>query len=241
MPRVFVKELKDGDSVNEIFLLADKQLRANRNANLYLLATLRDRTGVVSGLMWNVVEETVQHISAGDYVRVRGKVQLYQGGLQMIVTHIDQVPETSLDPEDFQSLQVQTSGEYGGLGIEVTMEDGFVKVISPMDGTPAAAAGIKPGDFITAINGKPIMGQTLNDAVKEMRGERGTSIEITILREGVDLARQTLAGVKGAVAVDRGAGADVFDVGGAAGFFLAARVFHFFVAVVGGTQTAFLT
>ncbi len=102
MPRVFVKELKDGDSVNEIYLLADKQLRANRNANLYLLATLRDRTGVVSGLMWNVVEETVQHISTGDYVRVRGKVQLYQGGLQMIMTHIDQVPETSCDPEEFQ-------------------------------------------------------------------------------------------------------------------------------------------
>ena len=102
MPRVFVKELKDGDSVNEIYLLADKQLRANRNANLYLLATLRDRTGVVSGLMWNVVEETVQHISAGDYVRVRGKVQLYQGGLQMIMTHIDQVPETSCTPEEFQ-------------------------------------------------------------------------------------------------------------------------------------------
>lgn len=101
MPRVFVKELKDGDSVNEIFLLADRQLRANRNANLYLLATLRDRTGVVSGLMWNVVEENVQHISAGDYVRVRGKVQLYQGGLQMIVTHIDPVPETTCNAEDF--------------------------------------------------------------------------------------------------------------------------------------------
>ncbi|MEI6539192.1 MAG: OB-fold nucleic acid binding domain-containing protein, partial [Planctomycetota bacterium] len=84
MVRVFVKELKDGDSVNEIFLLADKQLRANRNANLYLLATLRDRTGIVSGLMWNVAEEMVQNVSAGDYVRVRGKVQLYQGGLQMI-------------------------------------------------------------------------------------------------------------------------------------------------------------
>ena len=91
-----------------------------------------------------------------------------------------------LDPEDFQSLQVQTSGEYGGLGIEVTMEDGFVKVISPMDGTPAARAGIMPGDYITAINGKPIIALTLNDAVKEMRGERGTELEITILREGID-------------------------------------------------------
>ena len=102
MVRVFVKELKDGDSVNEIFLLADKQLRANRNANLYLLATLRDRTGIVSGLMWNVGEEMVQNVSAGDYVRVRGKVQLYQGGLQMIMTHIDHVPRSSCDEEDFQ-------------------------------------------------------------------------------------------------------------------------------------------
>jgi carboxyl-terminal processing protease len=91
-----------------------------------------------------------------------------------------------LDPEDFQSLQVQTSGEYGGLGIEVTMEDGFIKVISPMDGTPAARAGIMPGDYITAINGKAIMGKTLNDAVKEMRGEKGTELEITVLREGMD-------------------------------------------------------
>lgn len=97
-----------------------------------------------------------------------------------------------LDPEDFQSLQVQTSGEYGGLGIEVTMEDGFVKVITPMDGTPAAAAGIMPGDFITAINGKPIIGQTLTDAVREMRGERGTEIEITVLREGIDPFQVTL-------------------------------------------------
>ncbi len=91
-----------------------------------------------------------------------------------------------LDPEDFQSLQVQTSGEYGGLGIEVTMEDGFIKVISPMDATPAARAGIMPGDYITAINGKAIMGKTLNDAVKEMRGEKGTELEITVLREGMD-------------------------------------------------------
>jgi len=108
MPRVFVKELKDGDSVNETFLLADKQLRANRNANLYLLATLRDRTGVISGLMWNIAEETVQHIAAGDFVRVRGKVQLYQGGLQMIVTHIDPATEASCNPEDFH-VQAQAN------------------------------------------------------------------------------------------------------------------------------------
>ncbi|APZ95809.1 3'-5' exoribonuclease YhaM family protein [Fuerstiella marisgermanici] len=102
MPRTFVKELSDGDTVNEFFLLADKQLRANRNADLYLLATLRDKTGVISGLMWNVSEERMQHFSAGDIVHVKGKVQLYQGGLQMIVTFIDTAPESAYDAEDFQ-------------------------------------------------------------------------------------------------------------------------------------------
>lgn len=101
MPRTFVKELKDGDSVNDVFLLADKQLRANRNANLYLLATLRDKTGVISGLMWNVVEENVQHLATGDMVKVRGKVQVYQGGLQMIVAQIDPAPSSAYNVDDF--------------------------------------------------------------------------------------------------------------------------------------------
>lgn len=101
MSRRFLNQLGDGDSVDDIFLLTDKQLRANRNANLYLLATLRDCTGVISGLMWNVAEESVAHINAGDYVRVRGKVQLYQGTLQIIVTHINSVPSEGLDPADF--------------------------------------------------------------------------------------------------------------------------------------------
>ncbi len=110
MPRTFVKELSDGDTVNEIFLLADKQLRANRNADLYLLATLRDKTGVVSGLMWNVSEERMNHLSAGDMVHVKGKVQLYQGGLQMILTFIDRAPDSSYNPEDFET-QAQANVE----------------------------------------------------------------------------------------------------------------------------------
>ncbi|MCA9070831.1 MAG: CMP-binding protein, partial [Planctomycetaceae bacterium] len=101
MSRRFMNQLGDGDSVDDIFLLTDKQLRANRNANLYLLAQLRDCTGAISGLMWNVAEESVAHINTGDYVRVRGKVQLYQGTLQIIVTHINTVPSEGLDPADF--------------------------------------------------------------------------------------------------------------------------------------------
>ena len=103
-----MKELKDGDSVNEVFLLADKQLRANRNANLYLLASLRDRTGIISGLMWNVTEDAVQHLATGDMVRVKGKVQVYQGGLQMIVAQIDAAHASSYNAEDFQ-LQSQAN------------------------------------------------------------------------------------------------------------------------------------
>jgi 3'-5' exoribonuclease len=107
MARVSVRELKDGDSVNEIFLLADRQLRSNRNGNLYLLASLRDRSGIISGLMWNVTEESANDISTGDYVRVRGKVQLFQGSLQMILMAIDTVPDTAINEEDFQMQPVQ--------------------------------------------------------------------------------------------------------------------------------------
>ena len=101
MARRNLKELRDGESVEEIYLLADKQLRANRNANLYLLTSLRDCTGQMSGLMWNVTEESVADINAGDFVKVKGKVQLYQGGLQMIMAQINRVPPEGLNVADF--------------------------------------------------------------------------------------------------------------------------------------------
>lgn len=91
-----------------------------------------------------------------------------------------------LNPEDFKDMQTTTSGEYGGLGIEVTGQDGFVKVVSPMDGTPAFRAGIKSGDFLTAIDGKSIVGMPLNDAVKQMRGQVGQPITVTVVRENVE-------------------------------------------------------
>ncbi|MFN7056424.1 S41 family peptidase [Hyphomonas sp.] len=126
-----------------------------------------------------------------DYVVPIDEREAMSAAINGMLTSLD--PHSGyLDPEDFRSLQVATSGEYGGLGIEVTMEDGFVKVISPMDDTPADRAGIQPGDYITAINGRAILGQTLNDAVREMRGEKGTPIELTILREGSDPFQVTL-------------------------------------------------
>jgi carboxyl-terminal processing protease len=83
-------------------------------------------------------------------------------------------------------MREQTKGEFGGLGIEVTMENGFVKVVSPIDDTPAANAGLKSGDFITHIDGEPVLGLTLSDAVDKMRGPVGSEIVITISREGTD-------------------------------------------------------
>src|SRR3546814_2637320 len=79
-------------------------------------------------------------------------------------------------------MRVQTKGEFGGLGIEVTMENGFVKVVSPIDDTPAHRAGVKPGDYITHIDGEAILGMSLNDAVNKMRGPVGTDLTVTIRR-----------------------------------------------------------
>ena len=100
---------------------------------------------------------------------------------------------TSLDPhssymapEDFSTMQVQTRGEFGGLGIEVTQENGFIKVVSPIDDTPADNAGIEAGDFITKVDGESTLGKTLDEAVDKMRGPVGSEIIITVVREGVE-------------------------------------------------------
>ena len=91
-----------------------------------------------------------------------------------------------LNQRSFRDMQVQTRGEFGGLGIEVTQEDGWVKVISPIDDTPAARAGVRAGDLITHLNGESVRGLTLQEAVDRMRGERGTQIRLTIRREGAE-------------------------------------------------------
>ena len=94
-----------------------------------------------------------------------------------------------MNPEIFEEAQTETSGEFGGLGIEVSMEAGVVKVISPIDDTPASRAGVKAGDYIVRINGEQVQGKTLMEAVNLMRGPIGTSIEITIMRKGLKKAK----------------------------------------------------
>lgn len=101
MSRRSVRELVDGESVEEIYVLAEKQLRANRNGNLYMLANLRDHSGTISGLMWNVTEQSVAHVDAGAYVKVQAKVQVHQGALQMILMKIESVDPACLDPDEF--------------------------------------------------------------------------------------------------------------------------------------------
>jgi carboxyl-terminal processing protease len=116
-----------------------------------------------------------------NYVEEADEEKLIEAAVNGMLTSLD--PHSSyLNQKDFQDMQVQTKGEFGGLGIEVTMEEGLVKVVTPMDGTPAADAGLQPGDYISHLDGEPIMGLTLNDAVEKMRGEVGTSIKLTVIR-----------------------------------------------------------
>jgi carboxyl-terminal processing protease len=111
--------------------------------------------------------------------------KLIRSAINGMLTSLD--PHSSyLPPEDFNNMQVQTRGEFGGLGIEVTQENGFVKVVSPIDDTPADAAGVMAGDFITQVDGESTLGMSLDDAVDLMRGEVGSKIVITIVREGTD-------------------------------------------------------
>jgi carboxyl-terminal processing protease len=118
-----------------------------------------------------------------EYVEGVQDKSLLEGAIRGMLAGLD--PHSAyLDTEEFQELQVGTRGEFGGLGIEVGMEDGFVKVIAPIDDTPAQRAGLQSGDTIVRIDQKPVKGMSLNDAVTLMRGEPGTSIELTIMRSG---------------------------------------------------------
>lgn len=119
------------------------------------------------------------------YVEEVDEGELIEAAINGMLTSLD--PHSSyLPPKDFGDMQVQTRGEFGGLGIEVTQEQGFVKVVAPMDGTPADAAGIEAGDFITHVDGSSVLGLTLDEAVAMMRGPVGSEIVITVVREGAE-------------------------------------------------------
>jgi len=118
-----------------------------------------------------------------DYVEPVDDKKLIDGAINGMVTDLD--PHSAyLEGEDFRDLEVGTKGEFGGLGIEVGMEDGFVKVVSPIDDSPASRAGVKPGDLIVKLDDTAVKGMTLGEAVKRMRGKPGTPITLTIVRKG---------------------------------------------------------
>lgn len=120
-----------------------------------------------------------------NYVEEKEDKDLIENAINGMLTGLD--PHSSyLNDDQFEDMRVNTRGEFGGLGIEVTMENGLVKVVAPIDETPAAEAGILAGDYIVEIDGEAVMGLTLNDAVDKMRGKVGTEIKLSVAREGMD-------------------------------------------------------
>jgi carboxyl-terminal processing protease len=132
----------------------------------------------------NLFGDVFERVRA-DYVEEVSDKELIESAINGMLSSLD--PHSSyLNPERFEDMQVQTRGEFGGLGIEVTMENGLVKVVSPIDDTPAFKAGIQPGDFITHLDGEQVFGLTLSEAVDRMRGLVGTDISLTIRRPDVE-------------------------------------------------------
>lgn len=132
----------------------------------------------------NLFGDVFERVRA-EYVEPINDREAIENAINGMLTGLD--PHSSyLNQRSYRDMQVQTRGEFGGLGIEVTQENGYIKVISPIDDTPAFRAGVKAGDLITNLNGNSVQGLTLQEAVEQMRGERGTPIKITIRREGAD-------------------------------------------------------
>jgi len=132
----------------------------------------------------NLFGDVFERVRA-DYVEKPDDAKLVESAINGMLNGLD--PHSSyMDPKSFKDMQIQTRGEFGGLGIEVTQEDGLVKVVTPIDDTPAAKAGIQANDIITHLDDESIQGLTLNQAVEKMRGPVNTKIKLKLMRKGVD-------------------------------------------------------
>ena len=132
----------------------------------------------------NLFGDVFERVRA-DYVEKPDDGKLIESAINGMLAGLD--PHSSyMDPKSFRDMQVQTRGEFGGLGIEVTMEDGLIKVVAPIDDTPAAKAGVMANDIITHLDDEPVQGLTLNQAVEKMRGPVNTKIKLKIMRKGAD-------------------------------------------------------
>jgi carboxyl-terminal processing protease len=148
--------------------------------------TAADRADVSPNLFSEVFEQVRQN-----YVEAVTDKQLVEGAIKGMLGALD--PHSSyMDAKEYREMQVQTRGEFAGLGMQVTMENGLVKVISPIDDTPAAKAGLKPGDLILAIDDAPVSDMTLSEAVEKLRGPIGTQVKLALRRQGVDPFEVTL-------------------------------------------------
>ncbi len=128
----------------------------------------------------NLFGDVFERIRA-DYVEEVSDEQLIEAAIDGMLVSLD--PHSSyLNPKNFEDMEIQTKGEFGGLGIEVTMENGIIKVVSPIDDTPAFRAGLQPGDFVTHIDTKPVLGMSLNEAVESMRGPVRSEVTLTVRR-----------------------------------------------------------
>ncbi|MEL6464819.1 MAG: S41 family peptidase [Pseudomonadota bacterium] len=137
-------------------------------------ATVYEQLDLFGDIFERIRSQYVEEVEPGE---------LIEAAIDGMLTSLD--PHSSyLSPDDAAQMQVQTRGEFGGLGIEVTQEEGFIKVVSPIDSTPAAEAGIEAGDFITHVDGESMLGLTLDEAVDRMRGPVGSEIIVTVVREG---------------------------------------------------------
>ena len=132
----------------------------------------------------NLFGEAFEKIK-NNYVEEVPVKKLIESAIEGMLSSLDP-HSTFLNDEELNELKVQTKGEFGGLGIEVTLENGFVKVISPIDDTPASKAGIKSGDLITHLDDEPVLGMTLSEAVSIMRGKVGSKIKLTVNRNDTE-------------------------------------------------------
>jgi carboxyl-terminal processing protease len=143
-----------------------------------------------SGINLNMVREIYDQVKSS-YVEPVTDKQLIEGAVKGMLGSLD--PHSSyMDAKEYKEMMVQTRGEFGGLGMQVTMENGLVKVVSPIDDTPAAKAGLKPNDLIVAIDGAPVSDMTLSEAVDKLRGPIGTDVKLTVRRKDVEPFQITL-------------------------------------------------
>jgi carboxyl-terminal processing protease len=158
------------------------QLDSRFGFTLLPQALAQDGTRAETYRLLNLFADVFERARA-EYVEPVNDRELIENAINGMLTGLD--PHSSyLNAKSFRDMQVNTRGEFGGLGIEVTQEGGYIKVISPIDDTPAMRAGVKAGDLITALDGQTVQGLSLTDAVEKMRGAPNTRITLTIRREG---------------------------------------------------------